>query len=76
MSGYKWGADPYHCITAVENERCCPVCVANDYIMHDNGFKEFYCALGHDQNGGTRGQADCEAWRHKGVRRVQSNNKA
>ena len=66
---YHWGSDPCKVIEQSERQVTCPSCIRNNYSMQENGWKIFYCELGHDQNDGNRGQRDCRDFYHKGLAR-------
>lgn len=61
-----WFSDPALLCEREDNRRSCPVCIQNEFSRAKNGRKRFYCALGFDQLGGSRGQHDCDGWRSRG----------
>jgi len=63
-----WGSDPCKVLERSEQQITCPACVHNEYQMIDSR-KRWYCVLDHDQNGGLRGQRDCDSFFHKGLAR-------
>ena len=63
----QWWIDPAIILEREDNRRSCPACIFNDFVRESNGWKQWFCKLGHDQNGGCQTVMTCRDWKRKGI---------
>jgi len=62
-----WYMDPAIILEREDNRRSCPACQFNRHTKSKNGYKQHYCAVHHDQQGGTQTAESCRDWIKKRV---------